>query len=172
MVRWTGHILTAALVAVLCIGAPGEIAARQPAPAFASVEDGAAVRLAQAFDRNLKGRERRIQQFREAPARRDNDRFLRQRRDETPDDGSRLRRDRRNSEQDRALDAVRRGEVLPLGGIIRGVQQFCPGTFLDATLRERGNGFAYSVSILRPNGRRVNLLVDAQSGAVLRGRCN
>jgi uncharacterized membrane protein YkoI len=171
MKRRIVFILTAALVAVLCNGATAQAAARQPVAARVDAGDA---RLAQAVgrDRDLRGRERQIQQFRATPPRRDNDRFLRERREETPHDSQRLRRDRRESEQDRALDAVRRGDVLPLGGIIRSVQQFCPGTFLDATLRERGRSFAYSVSILRPNGRRVTLLVDAQSGAVLRGRCN
>jgi hypothetical protein len=174
MKRRIVFVLTAALVAVLCAGATENVLARQAAAARADTGD---VRVAQVLgrDRDLRGRERQIQQYRSVPTRRDNDRFLRDRREEAPDDSNRFRRDRpdrRDSEQDRATDAVRRGAVLPLGGIIRGVQQFCPGRFLDATLHERGNGFAYRVSILRPNGRRVGLLVDAQSGAVLRGRCN
>jgi uncharacterized membrane protein YkoI len=66
---------------------------------------------------------------------------------------------------------VRRGEILPLGGIIRSVQSHCPGKFLGAKL-QRGRGrFSYRVRILRPSGRRVGLTVDAKSGAVVGGRC-
>ncbi len=76
------------------------------------------------------------------------------------------------SEQDRARDAVRRGQALPLAQIIRGLKNYCPGTFLDAALVRSRQGLAYQVRILRPSGRRVTLLVDAGSGAVVRGRCN
>ncbi len=170
MKRGTRSILAAALVAAFCHGTAALVAARETGTYSANPGE---VGVAQIFDRDRPtGRERRIQQFRDTPPRRDNDRFLRERREEAPADPSRFRRDRPNSEQDRATDAVRRGDVLPLGGIIRSVEQFCPGTFLDATLHERGRGFAYNVTILRPNGRRVTLLVDAQSGSVLRGRCN
>lgn len=76
------------------------------------------------------------------------------------------------SEQDRARDAVRRGQALPLAQIIGGLQNRCPGTFLGAQLIRTRQGLAYQVRILRPSGRRVTLLVDAGSGAVVRGRCN
>ena len=76
------------------------------------------------------------------------------------------------SEQDRARDAVRRGQALPLAQIIGRLQNYCPGTFLGARLVNTRQGLAYRVRILRRSGRRVTLLVDAGSGAVVRGRCN
>ncbi len=76
------------------------------------------------------------------------------------------------SEQDRARDAVRRGQALPLAQIIGGLQNRCPGAFLGAQLVRTRQGLAYQIRILRPSGRRVTLLVDAGSGAVVRGRCN
>lgn len=76
------------------------------------------------------------------------------------------------SEQDRARDAVRRGQALPLAQIIGGLQNYCPGAFLGARLVNTRQGLAYQVRILRRSGRRVTLLVDAGSGAVIRGRCN
>lgn len=76
------------------------------------------------------------------------------------------------SEQDRARDAVRRGQALPLAQIIGGLQNRCPGAFLGAQLIRTRQGLAYQVRILRPSGRRITLLVDAGSGAVVRGRCN
>lgn len=80
-------------------------------------------------------------------------------------------RQRRKQEQDAARDAVRRGEVLALGSIIRSVRDYCPGTFLDASLQRQGNSIFYNVKILRPSGRRVVLGVDARTGAVVGGRC-
>jgi len=80
-------------------------------------------------------------------------------------------RQRRKGDQDRAREAVRRGDVLPLDGIIQGLNRSCPGTFLNAKLINQGNRFVYRVSILRPSGRRVTMLVDAGSGAILRGQC-
>jgi hypothetical protein len=81
------------------------------------------------------------------------------------------RRQNRRSEQDRARDAVRRGQALPLADIVGGLQNRCPGVFLEATLLNTQRGLAYRVRILRPSGRRITLLVDAGSGRVVRGRC-
>lgn len=86
-----------------------------------------------------------------------------------------LRRQERNrnqrQEQDAAREAVRRGDILPLGGIIRSAQSYCPGKFLGARLQRGGDGFLYHVRILRPSGQLVGLTVDAKSGAVVGGRC-
>jgi uncharacterized membrane protein YkoI len=84
------------------------------------------------------------------------------------------RRDRNRKErqdQDDALKAVRRGEILSLEGIIPSVQSSCPGKFLGARLQRGRNGFSYVVKILRPSGRRIGLTVDAQTGDVIGGRC-
>lgn len=87
--------------------------------------------------------------------------------------GVRQQPPRRNrvQDQDAARDAVRRGEVLALDGIIRSVKDYCPGTFLDASLERKRGGIFYRVKILRPSGQRVVLGVDARTGAVVAGRC-
>ena len=82
----------------------------------------------------------------------------------------RRNRDQRQ-EQDAAREAVRRGDILPLGGIIQSAQNHCPGKFLGAKLQRGGGGFSYRVRILRPSGRRVGLVVDAKTGDVVGGRC-
>jgi hypothetical protein len=74
-------------------------------------------------------------------------------------------------EQDAAREAVRRGDILSLGGIIRSAQDYCPGKFLGAKLMRGRDGFSYRVRILRPSGRRIGLVVDAKSGAVVGGVC-
>ncbi len=86
-----------------------------------------------------------------------------------------FRRQERNrnqrQEQDAAREAVRRGDILPLGGIIRSVRSQCPGKFLGATLQRGRDGLSYRVRILRPSGQRVGLTVDAKTGAVVGGGC-
>ncbi len=85
--------------------------------------------------------------------------------------GSRDRRRRGRAEQDRARDAVRGGQARPLGEIIAGVRNVCPGTFLGASLQRQGQGYLYRVQILTPSGRRITFLVDAGTGAIVSGRC-
>ena len=81
-------------------------------------------------------------------------------------------RDRRlRQDQDTAREAVRRGDILPLDVIIQSAQSYCPGRFLDARLRRRGDTYFYRVRILSPSGERIGLTVDAQSGAVTGGSC-
>jgi len=86
-----------------------------------------------------------------------------------------FRRQERNrnqrQEQDTAREAVRRGDILPLGGIIESAQSHCPGKFLGARLLRGRDGYSYQVRILRPSGRRVGLTVDAKTGAVVGGGC-
>ncbi|MDA1323153.1 MAG: hypothetical protein O3C34_00265 [Proteobacteria bacterium] len=83
----------------------------------------------------------------------------------------RNRDQKQREEQDAAREAVRRGDILPLGGIIESVQSQCPGKFLGAKLQRGGDGFSYRVRILRPSGRRVGLTVDAKTGAVVGDGC-
>ena len=83
----------------------------------------------------------------------------------------RRRNRNRRREQDAAREAVRRGDILPLGSIIRSAHSHCPGKFLGAELQRGRGGYSYRVRILRPSGRRVGLLVDAKTGAVVGGRC-
>lgn len=83
----------------------------------------------------------------------------------------RRRNPKERQQQDTAREAVRRGDILPLGGIIESAQSRCPGKFLGAELQRGRGGYSYRVRILRPSGRRVGLTVDAKSGAVVGGGC-
>lgn len=74
-------------------------------------------------------------------------------------------------EHDRARDAVREGQALPLGNIIRELQRTCPGTFLNAVLEERDGKLVYRLQTLTPAGRRLFTIVDAATGAVVSGGC-
>jgi hypothetical protein len=161
------RVLVATMAALLLAGATAAPAAASGAPSRESAASHP-IETAQLFDRNgrrddrSRRRDRRIEQSRPPPPSRNDDIIIERRQQ---------RRQRQPQEQDRALDAVRRGEVLPLAGIIRSAQRYCPGTFLDASLQRRGNSLAYRVAILRPSGNRVVLLVDAASGMVMGGQC-
>ncbi len=74
-------------------------------------------------------------------------------------------------EHDRARDAVREGQALPLGNIIRELQRTCPGTFLNAILEDRDGRLVYRLQTLSTAGRRLFTIVDAATGAVVSGGC-
>ncbi len=74
-------------------------------------------------------------------------------------------------DHNRARNAVQAGHARPLGQILGQVMARCPGRFLDAGLRQGGDGLVYVIKILRPGGRVAKLVVDAKSGAIRRGRC-
>jgi uncharacterized membrane protein YkoI len=70
-----------------------------------------------------------------------------------------------------AQAAVQVAQAVPLDQVLGSVLRQCPGQFLDASLRQSGGRSVYVIKILRPGGRVVYLEVDAQSGAIVRGRC-
>jgi len=76
------------------------------------------------------------------------------------------------SGHDRARDAVRTGEALPLGQIVGIVSGVYPGRLLDANLVQSGGGLIYQLRWLTNDGRMINVTVDADSGRILgvRGR--
>jgi len=68
---------------------------------------------------------------------------------------------------DEARDAMRSGDVLPALRVIRQVRQLYPGAdVLDAEL-EGGQPPLYIIKILTRDGRRVDVIVDARTGAIL-----
>ncbi len=71
---------------------------------------------------------------------------------------------------DDARDAVREGRHMPLREVLRAVEAQIPGQLRGgAQLQERGNGRAvYLLRWQTPDGRLLDLVVDAETGAVLR----
>ena len=74
---------------------------------------------------------------------------------------------RRGGDQDRARDASRAGQVLPLDAIMRNVRASHSGRLLDANLVRAGTGYIYLIKIIDEANRVRILQVDAQSGGVL-----
>lgn len=70
-------------------------------------------------------------------------------------------------EQDRAREAVRRGQQIPLSQVLRMIAARTPGRHLNTTQGDAGGRPAYFVQWQLPDGRVVIFVVDAESGAIL-----
>ncbi len=73
-------------------------------------------------------------------------------------------------DSDAARDAVRQGRNMPFRDVLRAVESQVPGFPRgQPILRERGDGRAvYLLRWQTPDGRLLDLVVDAETGAVLR----
>ena len=70
-------------------------------------------------------------------------------------------------QQDEVRAGVRQGRYMGLARVIGTIRQRTPGHQLDAGLEQWGGRAVYRVRWAAPNGRRVDYIVDAQSGAIL-----
>ena len=71
-------------------------------------------------------------------------------------------------QQNEARDAVRRGRHVPLGQVLQTLRRRTPGRQLDAGLEQQGGRTVYRVRWAADDGRRIDYLVDAESGAIVR----
>lgn len=71
-----------------------------------------------------------------------------------------------------ASDAVRQGQHIPLRQVIRQIEAQEGGKMLDAQLVSRGPGQSavYEIQWLSGDGRRIEYVVDAETGAMLSRR--
>ncbi len=70
-------------------------------------------------------------------------------------------------QQDDARAAVKQGRFVPLGRVIAEIRRRTPGRQLDAGLEQSGSRTVYRVRWATNDGRRIDYIVDAQSGAIL-----
>ena len=70
-------------------------------------------------------------------------------------------------QQDEVRAGVSQGRYMPLARVIAEIRQHSPGRQLDAGLEEWAGRACYRVRWSTPDGRRIDYLVDAQSGAIL-----
>ena len=71
-------------------------------------------------------------------------------------------------QQDEARDAVRRGRHVPLPQVLDTLRRRTPGRILDSGIEELGGRKMYRVRWATDDGRRIDYLVDAETGAVVR----
>jgi uncharacterized membrane protein YkoI len=73
-------------------------------------------------------------------------------------------------QQNEAQRGVREGRNLPLAQVVQMMQQRVPGRLLDAGLEQGPGGRSvYRVRWATEDGRRIDFIVDAQSGQILSG---
>jgi len=70
-------------------------------------------------------------------------------------------------QQDEARRGVRQGRLLPLESVAPRLNRRAPGRLLDAGLENRGAQTVYRVRWQAADGRRIDYLIDAATGAVI-----
>lgn len=70
-------------------------------------------------------------------------------------------------DHDRAREALARGEILPLSRILAVVEQEVGGRIVEIELDRDDGRYVYEVEAVSPDGRLVELSIDAATGAVL-----
>ena len=64
----------------------------------------------------------------------------------------------------------RRGRIAPLGSVIESMQRRAPGRELDADLFFMDGRQVYRILWVTAHGRRMDVIVDAETGALLSER--
>ena len=72
-------------------------------------------------------------------------------------------------QQDEARQGVRDHHLMPLGRVIEQVRVRTPGRQLDTGLEYQDGRAVYRVRWMTRDGRRVDYLIDAATGAILGG---
>jgi uncharacterized membrane protein YkoI len=73
----------------------------------------------------------------------------------------------RDDEQDKAREALRRGEVIPIAQILGLVSRQASGDVISVNLDSSRGRFFYRGKVLTPEGRVRELKLDARSGALV-----
>jgi uncharacterized membrane protein YkoI len=73
-----------------------------------------------------------------------------------------------DKDHDRAREAVKAGQVIPLRTVLERLEQEHPGQVLDVELEEEHGRLVYEVKLLQSDGRLVKLELDAKTATVLR----
>lgn len=77
---------------------------------------------------------------------------------------------RADTEQDRARDAVRAGQIMPLDRVLARVRQTWPGEVLEVELEQKHGLWVYDIRLLQPDGQLRKLRLDARDAAPLKDR--
>jgi len=69
--------------------------------------------------------------------------------------------------QDRARDALARGDILPLSRILDVAKREAGGRVINVELDRDDGRFIYEIETIRPDGRMLELSIDAATGTIL-----
>lgn len=70
-------------------------------------------------------------------------------------------------DEDRARDAVEKGEILPLERVIARLKRAVQGEISGVELEREGRRWVYEFKIIAPTGRMVEIRIDAKTGEVI-----
>jgi hypothetical protein len=87
--------------------------------------------------------------------------------DEADDDSNDDRDKERRRDQERALEAVKKGKVKPLSEVLRVVQDRAPGDVVRVKLSRSKGQLFYRITVLTVDGRYREVVVNAQSNVVV-----
>jgi uncharacterized membrane protein YkoI len=73
-------------------------------------------------------------------------------------------------DHERAREAVRSGQVMPLGEVLARIAPVHPGQVLEVELEHDDGRWRYELKLLSPDGHLVRLELDARTAEVLRVR--
>ncbi len=71
-------------------------------------------------------------------------------------------------DQDRARQALKSGEVMPLITILERVARVHPGQVMEVELERDDGVWIYELRVLEPGGGLIKLKVDARTGVILK----
>lgn len=74
---------------------------------------------------------------------------------------------RHGHDHDLARAALERGEILPLAKILERVGGQVPGEILELELEREDGVWVYELKVIAPDGRLLEVLVDAAQGQLL-----
>jgi uncharacterized membrane protein YkoI len=74
----------------------------------------------------------------------------------------------RDSDHDRARQAVRSGEALPLRTILDKAAAEFPGELIEAELEDEHGRLIYEIKLITPDGNVLKVYYDARDGSVLK----
>ena len=74
----------------------------------------------------------------------------------------------RDDDHDRAREALKAGQVMPLRTVLERLEREHPGQVLDIEFEEEHGRLVYEVKLLQSDGRLVKLELDARTATVLR----
>ncbi|MEQ3642644.1 MAG: PepSY domain-containing protein [Paracoccus sp. (in: a-proteobacteria)] len=66
-----------------------------------------------------------------------------------------------------ARQAVDRGDMLPLEQILARIQARHPGRIVEVELEDEDGLWLYEIEVLTPEGRLIEIELDARTGAIL-----
>lgn len=67
-------------------------------------------------------------------------------------------------------ELVARGELMPLDEILRRNDKEIAGRIIEIDLERKLIGYVYEIKVLRPDGRKLELKINGQTGVIIGGR--